>query len=81
MEFCMIWRNGLELEIVAYTNVWMKISHCFGGPKQYLWTQFRSLPLVRGLSFQKQILMYCIFDTLFLFTKSYCRPGCFLWTN
>lgn len=60
MEFCKIWRNGLER--MACTNgikVWIQISHDFG--QQYLWTQFRSLPLVRGLSFQKQIIMYCFF--------------------
>ncbi|KAK4345201.1 hypothetical protein RND71_035377 [Anisodus tanguticus] len=48
IDSCTIIIWTAELEIVAYTNVWMKISHCFGGPKQYLWTQFRSLPLVRG---------------------------------
>lgn len=57
---------------MAYTKgrkVWMSIYlfiFCYyGGPKEYLWTQFSSLPLVRRVSFQKQILSFLFLKLLF----------------
>jgi len=81
----------LGVEIMDYTNgikVWMSISLSLcGGHNSSLWTRFSSLPLVRRVSFQKQILLFGLFlyffscSFLFVFTKSYCGSGCSLWMS
>lgn len=65
-------RNQIENLTMAYTNgikVWMSISLSFygyyGGPKESLWTPFSSLPLVRRVSFQKQILLFFFLQLIF----------------
>lgn len=65
-------RKKEENLTMAYTNgikVWMSISLSFygyyGGPKESLWTPFSSLPLVRRVSFQKQILLFLFIKLIF----------------
>ncbi|KAM7460729.1 hypothetical protein LguiB_035937 [Lonicera macranthoides] len=59
----------LGVEIMAYTTgikVWMNISlSLYGGRNESLWTRFSSLPLVRRVSFQNQILLFGLFHLFF----------------